>query len=164
MVSLFEFTLLLKIDNFRVIDTDWTSESFSSDDLVDQVHRLGWELNPLDCLHFRLIWVEEANRMWVLVIKSRGWDKFNCIISLAISIELCFGAHRDCTLLIETGPGHRALVLPGLKLGHGLVLLDSPKVILISNANSWVNPGLRCASTLSQIVNIGCSLRSLLKI
>ena len=140
---------MLKIDNFRVVDTDWTSESLSSDDLVDEVHCLGWQLNPLDRLPLRLIWVKEANRMWVLVIKSSGWDKFNCIISLAICIELCFGAHRDCALLIETGPGHRALVLLRLKLGHGLVLLDSPKVILISNANSWVNPGLRCASTLS---------------
>jgi len=41
LVSLFEFTLLLKVDHFGVIDTNRASERLRPHNFVDEVHSLG---------------------------------------------------------------------------------------------------------------------------
>ena len=136
LVSLFELSFLLEVDDFGVVDTDGAAQGLSPDDLVDQVHGLRGQLNALDCLLLAQIGVDESDGVRVLVFERCCWDHVEIATFLhALDlILLSFGAHRDHFLIFESGAGHCALVLLSLKSPHDLVLLDSAEVVLIGDS------------------------------
>ena len=161
LVSLFQLTLLLQVDDFRVVDADGAPECLGPYHFINQVHRLGRQLDSLDRLLFSLVWVKEADSVWILVVESCGRDHFDSLVIWIIGGHLGFGAHRDDALIIEPCSGHRAFILTRLEFCHGLVLLDTSEEILIRDSVCWINPGLCLSLVESQIVHFSCSHGSL---
>ena len=164
LVSLLQLTLLFKVDDFRVVDSDGTAERLGPHHLIDEVHGLRWKLDALDSLLLAQVGVNESDRVRVLVVECAGWHHVE-VASLLDSFDLVllgFGAHRDDLFIFEPGAGHSALILLLLKSAHDLVLFDSAEVVLVGDARVGVDPRLRDRLGLPDLVEVRSGPRALL--
>ena len=83
--------------------------------------------------------------MRILVVECAGWHhvEVSSLLHTFYLVLLSFGAYWDDFLIFEASSSHSALILLLLKGAHNLVLFDSTKVVLISDAGIGVNPWLR---------------------
>ena len=119
LVSLLQLTLLLDVDHFRVVDTDGTPQRLRPHDLINEVHGLRRQLDPLNGRPLADVGIDEANRMRVLVVEHTGWNHVKITTSLVNTFKLIlggFGANRNHVSVFETSAGHGSLSLLPLQV------------------------------------------------
>jgi len=141
LVSFLQLSFLFQIYNFRVVDTDRAPESFRSYNFINEVHGLCWQLNALDGLPLALIGVKVANGMWVPAVE--GASGHHVIVSTTLNLELSLFPNWNNFLVFETRSGHRSFVLFLLKRCHDFILLNTSKVLLVSNSIIRIDTRLR---------------------
>ena len=109
LVSLLEPSFLLEVYDLRVINTDGAPESFRTNHLIDQIHSLGRQLDPLGGLPLGLVGVEEANCMWVTIVE--GTCRHQVVVSVTTTLKLSLRSNWDDLFVFETCPCHRLFIL-----------------------------------------------------
>ena len=141
LVSLLQLFLLFEVDDLGVVDTDGASESLGAHHFVDQVHRLGRQLNPLDSLLQRQRLVDVADSVRIFVVKGSCRHHLHGLTIVQVSVECRLCAHCDRLILLKAGASHRPLCLLLLQLFHDLLFLDCAEVVLVGHARSWIDAG-----------------------
>lgn len=144
---------MLQVDDLGIVHANRAPKCLGSHHFVDEVHRLRRQLNPSNRLFLRLVRVEKAYCVRILVVESRGWHHLDALGLGGIGGHLGFGAHGNCALLVETRSGHGSLILISLQFRHNLVLFDRPEEVFVGNSIVRVNLGLGLPLILAQVVH-----------